>query len=115
MHQTTALRRASTVVVAALFAVVFVCSGVGGSQTPISQGETAVSAHTGVSKAAVRTVQHASKTHHAQADSQFDLASTGPAGADSAATSVIVAVDNEPAAWSGLTTSFTSDRAPPAL
>lgn len=115
MHQTTALRRVSTVVVAALFAVVFVCSGVASAQTPASQVETAVSAHTGVSKAAVRTVQHTPKTHHVQADTQLDLVSTGPAGADSATTYAVVAVDDEPTAWSGRTTSFTSDRAPPTL
>ena len=114
MPQTTSLRRVSTLVVGALFAVVFVCSGASAAQTASAHGYSAVGAHTATSKAAVRTVP---STHHGvkpQTPVPPDLATTGPVRMGSSRANAVAAADHRPAVDNSRTLFTTSERAPPA-
>lgn len=114
MPQTTALRRVSTFMVGALFAVVFVCSGASAAQVAAPQGESLVSAHTATSKAAARTVSHQTAVKH-KSPAPLHLATTVPSAAgDSPAFVVDVASHNTGSSHTN-TLFTTSERAPPAL
>lgn len=115
MPQTTTLRRLSTLVVSALFAVVFVCSGASAAQAVSTHGPSSVGAHTVTSKAAVRAVE---STHHGvnnQAPAPLDLAATGPADTDNSPAFVVAAASETPAANNAYTHFTISERAPPTL
>ena len=114
MPQTTTLRRVSTLVVGALFAVVSVCSGASAVQAASHRGYSAVGAHTVTSKAAIRVVVG---THHGVkhlAPAPLDLVTTGPAGTDNSPAFVIATAGETPAAHNSRTLFTTSERAPPA-
>ena len=115
MPQTTSLRRVSTLVVSALFAVVFVCSGASAARTASAHGYSAVGAHTATSKAAVRTV---ASTHHGvkpQAPVPPDFATTGPVRMGSSRANSVAAAGQTPVVDNSRTLFTTSERAPPAL
>lgn len=111
MPPVTALRRVSTLVVGALFAVVFVCSGVSTAQPAAPHTESVVGAHTSTSKVVVRAATHTAKV----APAPLDLASTGPASSESYEPTdapVEVAI---PLVTATPATFTASERAPPAL
>lgn len=111
MPPTTALRRVSTLVVGALFAVVFVCSGVSAVQPATPHSDAVVSAHTATSKVAVRSAHQSVKIVPAP----ILLASTGPVSEDLPAT-YDVPVDTAVSTGHVPVPTFTaSERAPPAL
>ncbi|MDQ3157247.1 MAG: hypothetical protein M3Q98_11060 [Actinomycetota bacterium] len=115
MPQTTTLRRASTFLVGALFAVVFVCSGASATHGAVTRGESAVGAHTATSKAAVRTVHHTTHSHKSQAPALPDLASTGPTATDDSPVFAVDVAEESLATQHSHTLFTTSERAPPAL
>lgn len=113
MPQRTALRRVSTLVVGALFAVVFVCSGASATHGVVTNGESAIGAHTTSSKAAARTVEHTAVVHRAPAPGP--LAATAPsAAADAPEFAADVFIDDA-SSHRSITLFTTSERAPPAL
>ena len=114
MPQTTTLRRVSTLVVGALFAVVFICSGVSAAQAAGTRGPVAVGVHTATSKAVIRaaTVTHHGLKHMALAP--LHLASTGPAVGGNPPAFAIATAGETPTAHNSPTLFTTSERAPPA-
>jgi len=115
MPQTTALRRASTFVVGALFAVVFVCSGASATHGAVTRGDSAVGAHTATSKAAARTAHHADHSPTSQAPALPDLASTGPTATDDSPVFVVHFPEQSLTSQHSHTLFPTSERAPPVL
>ncbi|MBC7593696.1 MAG: hypothetical protein H7288_07145 [Kineosporiaceae bacterium] len=117
MPQTTTLRRVLTLVVGALFAVVFMSSGASTAQAANNHGKSAVAAHTVTCKAVVRaaTVAHDGVKNLAPAPAPLHLAATGPAGTDNSPAFGIDSAGETPAAHNSHTVFTTSERAPPAL
>lgn len=115
MPQTTALRRASTVVVGALFAVVFVCSGASATHGAVTGGESAAGAHTSTSKASARTAHHASHGPKSQVPALPDLAGIGPTATDDSPVFVVDVAEDSLTTQHGHTPFTSSERAPPAL
>lgn len=113
MPQKTALRRVSTLVVGALFAVVFVCSGA--SVTHGVVGESATSAHTATSKAAARTAEPAVVVHKSPASTPLHLATVGPAGTDDSPVFAAEIADEDTSTHHSRDVFTTSERAPPGL
>lgn len=114
MPQTTTLRRVSTLVVGALFAVVFICSGASAAQAASTHGQSAVGAHTATSKAVVRAAE---VTHHGVkhlAPAPLHLASTGPAVTDNSPAFVVATTGETPTDHNSRTLFTASERAPPA-
>lgn len=105
----TVLRRASTLVVGALFAVVFICSGVSTAQPVTTRTEAVVSAHTATSKVAVRDAIHTVKL----AKTPLQLASTGPVTDEAADVPDTPATIAAPILLDSPTTFAASERAPP--
>lgn len=113
MPSTIALRRLSTLVVGALFAVAFVIGGASASQVSAAQGQTLIGAHISASSS------HAHAAHPTPTLDELPLhvhlISTGP-DADKT-TSVVRAIErtDAPTASHVATTSTNSERAPPAI
>lgn len=115
MPQTTAPRRALTLVVGALFAVVFVCSGASATHGATTRGESAVGAHTATSKAAARSLDHANHDLRNKAPSPLQLASVGPYEAGESPAFEFDTVESSATSQESATRISTSDRGPPAL
>lgn len=115
MPPTTALRRALTLVVGALFAVVFVCSAASTTHGVTTRGESSVSAHTATSKAVTRSLEHAVHVVKNKAPSPLQLASTGPYEADKSPLIEVDSVESLIASQDSPTDIVASDRAPPTL
>lgn len=115
MPQTTALRRASTFVVGALFAVVFVCSGASATHGAVTRGESAVGPHASTSKAAARMAHHTSHSPKSQAPALPDLAGTGPTATGDSPVFVVDVAEDSLTTQHSHTPFTTSERGPPAL
>lgn len=113
MPSTNALRRLSTLVVGALFAIAFVIGGASASQVSAAQGQTLIGAHISASSS------HAHANHQSptldELPAHVQLISTGP-NADTI-TTVDRAIERAKSqtAWHAATISTNSERAPPAI
>lgn len=114
MPRTTALRRALTLVVGVLFAVVFVCSGASATRGATTDDRSAVGAHTSTSKAAARALEHAGHVDN-KTPSPLQLASTGPYDAAESPLFEADHVADSIGSQDSTARISTSDRAPPAL
>jgi len=115
MPQPTVLRRVSTLMVGALFAVVFVCSGASATPGIVIPDGCVIGAHTSTSKAAARTIDHEPASHKAQSPAPLHLATTGPTSADDSPVLAVSLAGGSATTHHSFILLTTSERAPPAL
>lgn len=113
MPPTIVLRRLSTLVVGALFAVAFVIGGASASQITAAQGQTLVGPHISASNSHARAV-HQSSTQQ-DAPTHLQLAATTPTADDTTPPEPVVERTDAPVIRLSATPSTSSDRAPPAV